>query len=279
MDVLGAQGITGKHVYDAATSFGHRSRFNLDDAFNDGDDNDDSLDFSPAAIRKELAKNMNHDQWGAMPDLDDFSSKIGYAVDDPDASVSTFDIDASLHDEPISPPTQQPPSPVSRTMSYISHSASLNDSQLASEFISVSLSDHHIPPADPEELELEQEPEPEVLPEESEQYAEYPSVQIDVSAEHPVAEVVSPKSVANSVYYTAPDAVAVAQQDGERIQSAPSDPIPVSPTSHRSESSLPMPTSLSLPSPTPHHTNASTSSVGTRHRPTKSLGPSALDKS
>ncbi len=266
MDVLGHQKVAGNPVYNSGvTTFGHRSRFNLDDAFTDGDDNDDSFDFSPAAIRQEMAKNLNYDQWDTVADLDGIAGKIGYSVDT-DASVSTFDIDASLHEVPISPPTQQPPSPESQSLSHPSLSGSMNDSQLAGEFTSVSLSDHNLPPA--HELEV-----PEVLVEED-QFAEYPVVQIDASAEHPVAEVISPTSGGHSVYYTADEP----QHEEEPTSHELPVTSPTTSSTHRSESSLPIPASSSLPTPTSSHSNASTASIVTRHRPTKSLGPSALDK-
>lgn len=268
MDVLGHQKVAGNPVYNSGvTTFGHRSRFNLDDAFTDGDDNDESFDFSPAAIRQEMAKNLNYDQWDTVADLDGIAGKIGYSVDT-DASVSTFDIDASLHEVPISPPTQQPPSPESQNLSHTSFSGSLNDSQLAGEFTSVSLSDHNSALAPPEPDT------PAEIPVEQDQFAEYPTVQIDVSAEHPVAEVISPTSGGNSVYYAADGP----QPGEEPINHELPAPSPTSSSTHRSESSLPIPTSSSLPTPTSTHSNASTASVVTRHRPTKSLGPSALDK-
>ena len=272
MESLGHQELAGNGIFGVASStFRHHSHFNLDDAFADGDDNEESFDFSPAAIRQEMAKNLNYDQWDTVPDLDGIAAKIGYSAD-PDASVSTFDIDASLHEVPISPPTQQPHSPESQTLSHPSQPDSLNDSHLTSEFDSVSLSVSDTRSQLEPEVESEQPVE-----QEKEKFAEYPSVQIDVSAEHPVAEVISPKSPDNSVYYTAETGP---RSGDERSEYGPtsSNPTPVTPSSHRSEPSLPMPTSSSLPTPTPSHGNASAASVVSRHRPTKSVGPSALDK-
>lgn len=251
-----------------------RRGFSLDDAFSDTDDNEVSFDFSPAALREELHKNISRENdWDIEHDAQGFTAKIGYAVDhDPDGSVSTFDINASMHDEPISPPTQQPPSPDSQTLSYPSQSqsGSLNDVQLASEFSSVSLSDHNSP------AERQDEPDE---PEEEEQQHAYPAVQIEVHAdghaETTVQEIPPPEPESYTV--EVPDALT---QDAPTTATIASQLYtPRSTTSNVSESSLPIPSSSSLPTPSSAKSTTSVASTSSsRHRPTKSLGPSALDK-
>ena len=151
-----------------------------DDAFDE--DDIDVPEFSPAAIRKELANNMNaygaaDHGWGlggaaTGDDLDNIAAKIGYSVD-PDASVSTFDIDGPPDSPPsVSPPRTPPPS-MSRMDSLASfRQDSLYDVPLSSEpSQEIPLSENDSPPAPQYE-------EPEEMP------ADYPAVQIDLSVPH-----------------------------------------------------------------------------------------------
>ncbi|TCD62861.1 hypothetical protein EIP91_006342 [Steccherinum ochraceum] len=168
-------------------------RFDLDDAFAE-DDNDMSFQFSPEAVRQDMAMSMKQD-WNLDQDLDNISVRIGYSVDDPDASVSTFDINGSPNGGPVSLSSLQSPPHADRTLSQ-SRSDSFNEVQLSSEFSSVSLSDH---PSLPDSVYTSPEPEPEEeqgIETQHEQPPEepvspYPTVQIDVSEDRPVTQVVT----------------------------------------------------------------------------------------
>lgn len=244
--------------------------FSLDDAFSDTDDNEVAFDFSPAALREELQKSISHDDdWNVGNDMEDFTAKIGYSVDhETDASVSTFDINASVHDEPISPPAQQHSSPESQAFSQpsFSHPDSLNDVQLSTEFSTVSLSDHSIS-AQPEVEDVAKE----------EEHA-YPAVQIEVHDDTTAQATVQEVSVPPTEPHT-PEHYSTPSRDSTNgVQSL----TPRSSTSIASASSIPAPIPSSSSLPTPSSAQSTTSVASTsnpnRHRPTKSLGPSALDK-
>lgn len=250
-----------------------------DDAFSDTEDIE-VPEFSPAAIRQELAKNMNGgDGWGGAAadlDLDNIVAKIGYSVD-PDASVSTFDIDGG-HDSPPQSPPQTPPSLTRMASQTSSHQDSLYDVPLSSEFSHVSLSEEARSPPRPQHNEPE------------EMVADYPAVQIDMTASEVVTKEAyaeprssneaprtsEPRSSQNR--YPIPHPQHAASHEEFRAKGPPS-PITI-PTTHvaaASTSALPLPSSSSLPTPTTAKlTEPSTPT--TRHRPSKSVGPSMLDK-
>lgn len=250
-----------------------------DDAFSDTEDIE-VPEFSPAAIRQELAKNMNGgDGWGGAAadlDLDNIVAKIGYSVD-PDASVSTFDIDGG-HDSPPQSPPQTPPSLTRMASQTSSHQDSLYDVPLSSEFSHVSLSEEARSPPRPQHNEPE------------EMVADYPAVQIDMTASEVVTKEAyaeprssneaprtsEPRSSQNRYPIPHPQHAA---SHGEFRAKGPPSPITI-PTTHvaaASTSALPLPSSSSLPTPTTAKlTEPSTPT--TRHRPSKSVGPSMLDK-
>lgn len=269
-------------THKPSTSISRPARFNFDDAFSDTDDQDvDSFEFSPAAIRAELQKNLNHEgadhrrSWGTDHDLNDIIAKIGYANGhEADDSVSTFDIDAGHNDE-LSPPMQQPPSPsLSRSASHIfgDDAQSFDDVTLASDFSSVNLQSPQSEAGKPLEPDVEEEERP--------QYAEYPAVQIDVSAKHPqptIVQVATPPAH-TSVRSLSPS---TPPHDDQTVSSATSTSShPVTPRSaHASVPSLSMPASSSLPTPTSaQYDIPAIPAPSSKHRVTRSAGPSMLDK-
>ncbi|RPD65138.1 hypothetical protein L227DRAFT_495150 [Lentinus tigrinus ALCF2SS1-6] len=263
--------VVTKHVPAAGFSFN-------DDAFEE-DEDIDVPEFSPAAIREELAKNMRGlpgvNSWdGVDINTEDIVAKIGYSVD-PDASVSTFDIDAS-HDSPPPSPPQTPPL-THHDSQTSSHQDSLYDVPLSSEFSQVSLADEpKLPPPPPE-----QHDEPEEV------QADYPAVQIDLSASEAVAKEVhlgsqSPRSSGETRssmdHDPMPHPQYAASHEEFRTKGPPS-PLNLSP-SHAvaaSTSALPLPSSSSLPTPTTAKIVEPPTPTA-RHRPSKSVGPSMLDK-
>ena len=278
-----------------------------DDAFSENDI--DVPEFSPAAIRRELAKNMSISMPGAVQrdweldgagSVDDIVAKIGYSVD-PDASVSTFDIDAVPDSPPsVSPsqspalsPPQSPPQP-GRMDSFASfRQDSLYDVPLSSEPSQASDIDAEhgadegpLPPRD----------EPEVSP------ADYPVVQIDLSAPHAEAHEVHPAaspraSVETAVTSSTPahsrtSSAATppvhqhsASQHEFRTRSPPTTLKAESPRvgSAASTSALPLPSSSSSPSPAAPQSSVAVTATAVanangKHRQTRSVGPSMLDK-
>ncbi|KAI9068695.1 RabGAP/TBC [Trametes sanguinea] len=238
--------------------------FMLDDAFSDNEDID-VPEFNPAAIREELAKNLQGaDSWRVGDHgIEDLTSKIGFSVD-PDASVSTFDIDAG-HDVDSPPSVSHSLSSPHMISQSSSHQDSLYEIPLSSEFSQVSLSDHQSPPPPQHE-------EPEEIA------SEYPAVQIDMSAPEVVttevhmdrASVEEPTPMQNPQY---------AASHEEFHPKRPPSPlkVPLANAGAASTSSLPLPSSTSLPTPTtPKLSEPATPT--TRHRPTRSAGPSMLDK-
>ncbi|KAI0073124.1 RabGAP/TBC [Panus rudis PR-1116 ss-1] len=248
------------------------NNFSLDDAFSDGDENDVAFDFSPAALREELSKSLPNSaqDWNADQDLNGYAVKIGYAVD-ADASVSTFDIDGSVHNEPISPPTQQSPSVASIIRPLPSHSDSL-----ASEFSTITLSEHEhsSPPPESEEVQEQRDDTAASQPEGEDPPTGPPGIHIELhdgDSNPPIVREVRPST---------PITVEHSERSSREIIPANGTPkssnTPRTSVSNVSESSLPLPSSSSLP--TPQSSSSNPSSSPPRHRPTKSLGPSILDK-
>ncbi|KAI0778741.1 rab-GTPase-TBC domain-containing protein [Trametes elegans] len=238
-----------------------------DDAFSDTEDIDVPA-FDPAAIRQDLAKNMNGAQGWHVGEsgIDDLVAKIGFSAD-PDASVSTFDIDAG-HESP--PSASQSPSPRRIQSQSSSHQDSLYEVPLSSELSQVSLSDHQSPSPP-------QQDEPEEIT------TENPAVQIDLSAPEVGAKELHPDRVSVDTRTDDNEPVEPPQRavshDEFRRPKSPSSPLKVSPSNAgaASTSSLPIASSTSMPTPTtpklfdpPTPTN--------RHRLTRSVGPSMLDK-
>ncbi|KAI1793168.1 RabGAP/TBC [Ganoderma leucocontextum] len=269
--------------HDTHPVAGHRimpSGFSLnDDAFSDTEDIDVS-EFSPAKLREELTKNMGRgangngvamNSWSGGFDMGDIVAKIGYSVD-PDASVSTFDIDAG-HESPPSTPLSpaepdRSPSPPRRMVSQSSsHQDSLYEVPLSSVLSHVSLDDD--PPSPPAPPHEEQE----------EIATEYPAVQIDLSG---------PEALATEVHLDTPSFDETRSTEGDQrlprqhsasmdeVRKAPPSPLEIPPLTAgaASSSALPLPSSPSVPTPT----TAKLTEPLTRHRPSRSVGPSMLDK-
>ncbi|TBU49325.1 rab-GTPase-TBC domain-containing protein [Dichomitus squalens] len=256
-----------------------------DDAFSDTEDVD-VPEFSPAQIREELAKNLNGiangnggalDSWQAHGlDMDDIVAKIGYSVD-PDASVSTFDIDAGHESVPSSPSSQaRRPSP--RMISQASsHQDSLYEVTLSSDLSNVSLSDDPSSPPPPPPPALHDG-------NTTEAFAGYPAVQIDLSG--PQAQATEMRSDARQSddsrlsedHEPSPRPHAASMDE---VRKGPPTPLDIPPPNAASASTsalpLPLPTSTSLPTPTTAKLTEPPTPTA-RHRPSRSVGPSMLDK-
>jgi TBC1 domain family member 14 len=272
----------------SSSSISKPMRFNFDDAFSDTEDTDVSYEFSAAAIRAELEKNLSSSDsgkdagWPIEHNLEDLIAKIGYASGNgTDASVSTFDINAGYSQGP-SPPMQHSPSPGSRSASNPPEDdvQSLDEVNLTSEFSSVNL-------RSPSEPELDHSPfAPKEYGEEPQtQFTDYPAVQIDLSQNHPepievhVEAAVPPQASPThpSVRSISPSTPPHDEQMSSSVTSSSSHPI--TPRSAQSTSSIQIPSSPSLPTPSTAASNISTNTVSAvKHRATRSAGPSMLDK-
>ena len=264
------------HLHRPTASTSSATPFNFDDAFSDTDD-DLPYEFSPTAIRQELERNLSshivaESGWPTDHELSGFVGKIGYS-NDADNSVSTFDIDGR-HDDRLSPPTQQPPSPLSRTASHISEAESLDEIALSAEFSSVNLGES------PQPDEGHHRKEDEHHEQLNHPQAEHPAVRMEISenrAGPPVVRVATP-TPAESIRSHTPTTPSSVVQEIEPTAV----PLPITPqsvASASSTSSLRMIASTSLPTPSSSASNASSSSNFTvKHRATKSVGPSMLDK-
>ena len=269
-----AHSVAGRRTIPSGFSFN-------DDAFSDTEDID-VPEFSPAVLREELAKNMNGDangngvpidSWSGGFDMDDIVAKIGYSVD-PDASVSTFDIDAGHESPPSTPlsPAQHTRSPSPRrTMSQSSsHQDSLYDVPLSVELSHISLDDD--PPSPP--APHHEEPE--------EDATEYPAVQIDLSG---------PEALATEVHLDSPSSDETRSSEGDQrlphqhaasmdeVRKTPPSPLEIPPftANAASTSALPLTASASVPTPAAAGLTEPPTPT-TRHRPSRSVGPSMLDK-
>ncbi|GBE77620.1 RabGAP/TBC protein [Sparassis crispa] len=268
------------------------AHFAFDDAFSD---TDDSLEFSPEAIREDMAKNLgatssfhaDHEEMRA------FAVKIGFSVD-PDASVSTLDMHTpSRVHPPPPPPMQRSLSDASEFPSHPSEDDSLYDIQLSNHLSEVTLSDDGSSPSpspQPQEAEHDHEAA-------QNHTAAYPAVQIDVAEPHPVvSELQATPSSGSEQDVLAELPSRSVSHDEFRSRTL------ASPASAASTSSLPLPTSTSLPNPksptsnasntsnisstsnasnasnVSHVSNASNTSTIFFHRSARSMGPSALDK-
>lgn len=196
-------------------------KFDFDDAFSeDGEDQPmDSSEFTSAAIRKELAKNFRPEDEFADDD-DNHSNGIqssSSTLEDPNASISTIDMDAPALSSPRRSNSKSP-------ASQLSHSEVL---ELQSRLENVSLTPelHEVP--------------------------KYPGVVIEV-----------PESPSSQVVVTSISA-AVSEQNLESNTN-------ISPKVSVASNAI-IPASNSLPLP-------SLSSSSIKHRPTRSVGPSALEK-
>lgn len=230
-----------------ATKNPQNNTFDIDDAFDsDGDGPDPQFDFSSAAVREEIARNRSWIEAQHDSDEDgdgaEVQSSNGWDGTQ-DTSVSTIDIGG---------PASVLGSRGSRT----------EDSLHSNDFSQVSLSEH-----EPPELSHSPSPSPaEREPAEGDGAAHpYPVVHIDVSQPPPSRVELAPIRVSYDSY------------PGSRLSLPSQEHPPTMPRSAPATSSshsfdIPIPESSSLPLP-PTPTSATFS-----HRPTRSMGPSALEK-
>jgi TBC1 domain family member 14 len=219
--------------------------FDLDDAFSDGDDDHDP-DFvlSSAAIREELARNqsLQEAENGVDAEVEDTTPASNGRSEGGamDNSVSTIDIGG--------PALGFPPSPAGSSLHRTPE-----ESEYSNDFSQVSLSEH-TPPDHDDKLNTEESDIP------------YPMVHIDASKSPSSRVELAHSSVPSDAQIDSPSQDSPSQdQDPRDLQ--PPHSAPASSSQH----DIP-PAILSVPKvPIPRR-------LTTGHRPTRSVGPSALEK-
>jgi hypothetical protein len=276
-----------------ATKHPRNASFDLDDAFSLSDGDDDhhrpAFALSSASIRAELAlshqfslrdaEGENGIDTDAVTPVSNGRSKHSLK----DTSVSTIDIGG--------PALGFPPSPAQSTLSHTPE-----ESEYSNEFSQVSLSEDSVPEHDEaphEDLEQEHEENDDTDAGES---LPYPTVHIDASKPPSSRVELAPAYVASDAHLDLPPQdndhdQAQAEEQDQNDQDHPRELLP--PNSAPASSSAYSVHQLAAPppsSPTPATTSqispvsASTSSASPiskfppGHRPTRSTGPSALEK-
>ncbi|KAL5518744.1 hypothetical protein ACEPAH_427 [Sanghuangporus vaninii] len=224
----------GLSTKETSKSSSGTRRFSIDEAFSDG--GDDEFDFSSEAIRRELARSsqtVHSVSDDADAHCEDIQTQPSY--DDPDASVSTFDINASAAPTP------------DRTS--VSSPRSLDSHEPGSPQHDVSADGVHTSPKDEMNGPTEGV------------HHSFPSVVIDLSKDTATQVTILPSVDSETSQVrsgTSMDSVAAVSDA----------------SGHSKNGSVPaaaLSTSQSLPV-------AATATRPPTHRPTKSTGPSALEK-
>lgn len=205
----------------------HKSRFSVDDAFEDeaGELGGDKFEFSTEVIREELEKNLqlssslSEDAFG----FEDIQLQPSF---DPDASVSTIDINAPSHTPDSLPQSPPPVEHVSPEIVNFSH-----------EILPTNMTDDGVREG---------------------MHQAYPSVVIDLT-KTPDSQVI----VNASASFDQPQ-----EPSDSNDPEQPSEELKKPQGTSKADNSFPA--SQSLPSPNTPRTQT--------HRPTKSSGPSALEK-
>ncbi|KAG2368869.1 rab-GTPase-TBC domain-containing protein [Suillus spraguei] len=205
---------------------GFKARFNLDDAFSDGDgeDADYDLEFSSAAIRKHLAENPS---WVGNDIREDDGETENSSAYDHDTSISTFYLDGGSNSYSESRSSSSPP-PLTAVQP--------DEREVTQDFSDITLSEE--PSANGHSTSHEDTQEGDGSPPWD---TSYPAVHIDVSRsppsrvmvnggtetngkDHQEHEVVHPVSNASSSHLPAPS------HDILPLPPSPSSPLPNSPT-------------------------------------------------
>ncbi|KII93180.1 hypothetical protein PLICRDRAFT_49251 [Plicaturopsis crispa FD-325 SS-3] len=227
-----------------------QQRFEFDDAFSDGEDNDIGFEFSSAAVRDAFARQQAERGSSSYEEERAEDSHTNGEDRPEDMSVSTLDIGRRALDS------------LSISTSPSLQSRSPDESQMSSDFSQVSLSDT---PPTPEYPDDESHPYPHVIIDASESSSK-PSGD---SANHPIIIVPEEESVStpqNSLDVTPPASLEIAQLASASVQELT---VPNLPPSPQKPSSAP-------PSPMPSPQQPAPPSKG--HRPTRSVGPSMMEK-
>ncbi|KAG1795734.1 rab-GTPase-TBC domain-containing protein [Suillus plorans] len=234
---------------------GFEARFDLDDAFSDGEDADYNLEFSSAAIRKHLAENPswagNHDR-----ELEDDGETEYNSARDHDTSISTFCLDGSSnsYSETRSPSSSPPP---------LNAEEQPDEQQVPQDFSDITLSEE--PNANGHSTSHEDTQEEDAsAPRDTSPSRDtsYPVVHIDVSRSPPSRVMMSTGAESNGEDHQEDETVYPVSNVSSSYLPPPSHDIP------------PLPPSPSSPLPK----SPTTPIVTSQRRQTYSAGPSAFQK-
>ncbi|KIJ66252.1 hypothetical protein HYDPIDRAFT_174403 [Hydnomerulius pinastri MD-312] len=215
--------------------------FNLDDAFSDGEDQDEALEFSSAALRKQLAEQK---YWDAGEGRDEEQATESSSVHEQDTSISTLYLDGSTCDSK------------SDSMSRVSQPHTPVELDLPLSNISLS--------EDPEPLD---QVNGHTDVSDGEDYVEadsaYPTVHINAS-EPPSNRVIVTTGNGDNISHSDTDRRSQ-EGNGHRETTAPT-------SASRESTPPPIPASSSLPLPTV------SAPPQQSHRPSRSTGPTTFQK-
>ncbi|TFY64304.1 hypothetical protein EVJ58_g2726 [Rhodofomes roseus] len=248
----------------------------FDDAFSDEDDRSGVPEFSPAAIREELAKTYSIQNRLTQDEVAGFAMKVGFSVD-PYLSPPPVEAGEAEPEHSLSaPPTmQRTPSDSSERPAAPSHQSSFYEVQLSSSTSELNLQDSSPSPPVPVSP-----PQPSQSPGESHS-ADYPSVYIDASrSQAEVTEVYSePVEHTNGLVVPARPA---SLEDVRARSVSPRRTPPRSAPNVISSSVSHLPLSSSQPTSSSHasvsHISAPPVASAFRRQKARSMGPSVLDR-
>ncbi|KAG1838346.1 rab-GTPase-TBC domain-containing protein [Suillus tomentosus] len=232
---------------------GFEARFDLDDAFSDGEDADYNLEFSSAAIRKHLAENPS---WAVNHDREDDGETEYSSARDHDTSISTFCLDGSSnsYSETRSSSSSSPP---------LTAEEQPDEEQVPQDFSDITLSEepnangHSTSHEDTQEEDASAPRDTSPSPDTS-----YPVVHIDVSRSPPSRVMMSTGAESNGEHNQEDETVHPVSNVSSSYLPPPSHDVP------------PLPPSPSSPLPK----SPTTPIVTSQRRQTYSAGPSAFQK-
>ncbi|KAG2062261.1 RabGAP/TBC [Suillus hirtellus] len=226
---------------------GFEARFDLDDAFSDGEDADYNLEFSSAAIRKHLAENPS---WAGNHDREDDGETEYSSARDHDTSISTFCLDGSSnsYSETRSSSSSSPP---------LTAEEQPDEQQVPQDFSDITLSEE--PNANGHSTSHEGTREEDAS---APRDTSYPVVHIDVSRSPPSRVMTNTGAESNGEDHQEDETVHPVSNVSSSYLPPPSHDIP------------PLPPSPSSPLPK----SPTTPIVTSQRRQTYSAGPSAFQK-
>lgn len=230
------------------TGKGLEDHFNLDDAFSDGEDQDDALEFSSAAIRKHLAEQQS---WASRNGHEEEQATETSSVNEHDTSISTLYLDGrSCHSKSDSMSQSAPPD-TPQTPAELELPQDLSNISLSEDpEVSNQTNGHSDASDEGEYVDTE---------------ASYPAVHIDVS-KPPSSRVIITTENGDSVHHPEPPRVLLESSDTGK----PSSPASASQHPEGELSIITASTSLPLP---PNITQSQPN-----HRPSRSTGPTTFQK-
>lgn len=239
-------------VIERQVGKGFEDRFDLDDAFSDGEDADYNLEFDSAAFRKHLAENPS---WAGNNDREDDGETENSSARDHDTSISTFCLDGSSnsYSESRSSSSSLPP-PTAEEQS--------DGQEVPQDFSDITLSEEPSANGHSSSHEDTQEGDAPLRHSSPPWDTSYPAVHIDVSRSPPSRVIMSTGAESNGKDHQEDEVVHSVSNASSSYLPAPSHDIPPLPSSPSS----PLPQSLASPT------------IISQRRQTYSAGPSAFQR-